>query len=323
MREPAIDAEQGDPELSELRELGAELSGIEVLTPDDFGRDLGRRVARAGMEAPPAHLLDLVRARLRRWQVPVRHRFTATPSFRVAAATLAAVGVLMLYRSHARTVSAAEVLSKAQAALAQLVRPGEFMFRRWRIVDHIRDTPGGPERVEVRYLLEWMDGADNRAGAGRSLDVNGQVYLAYVNEPTSGSASPRVYYKPGFSGEARGLLSIVPTREEFEAAAARLPARLQPMIYQYLARGFVPYQPILGELRYNEAVIDAGRTAVASPVSPVNLSLETTSRSAGGRSTGCGSSTPCACSFAGRARGRRRPGWLDMKSSGRSTSKPF
>lgn len=275
---------QHDTEFDALRQLAADLSRIEVVPPPEFAERLEHHIRNVAATQEPAPAW-----RRRAWLrvlLPIRQRvdwssLITAPALRMMG-TAAAVFLILIavpYRNSAPTVSAADVLTRAQDALAKSVRPGELMFRRWRTVERVRERPGGPERVQVRFLSEWVDGADPRTAAARSRNDRGEVEWAYVSEAVGNRDVPRVYYAPGFTGTPRGLVSIVPTRAEFESAVARFPSHLQPMLNQYLARGFLPYHPVLGELRTNEVVLKD--VTDRSPVAPIRLSLDTSSDAEG------------------------------------------
>jgi hypothetical protein len=153
-----------------------------------------------------------------------------------------------------RTASAAAILTKSDEAIAGLVEPGRVLFRRWKIVDRIRERPDAQEQRVERYTLEWIDGSDVRHATGKSLTASGRMYLAYANVLDGGQYIPRVYYEPGFAGESRGLVSRVPSRQEFEAAASRFTGGERQVVDRYLARGYI-YEPIVSERRFNDAML--------------------------------------------------------------------
>ncbi len=260
------DAAADDNELRELGTLSDELSrlamvppaGLSVRVANQLRRPLRGRVHTVMDHAQRigASLFQLYSSR------PARRRLP-----RLAAAVTAVVLLVLAGLDFAsiRTVSASDILTRAQTAVRNLARPGELLFRRWRIVETITDQRGH-ERKQTRYLLEWMDGADNRRSVGRTLDDSGHLYLAYVSGPVEGGHSPRVYYEPGFGGEPRGLVSIIPSAEDFQSAARRFPEEVRPLITAYLAQGYLPFRPILGELLQNEAVL----TDTMNPIPPIS-----------------------------------------------------
>jgi hypothetical protein len=145
------------------------------------------------------------------------------------------------------------------------------LFRKWRIVDRIRDRPGAQDRVEQRLLLEWIDGSDIRHATGQSVNATGRVYLAYANAMVGGQYSSRIYYEPGFAGEPRGLLSIVPSREDFETALQHFTGPERRLLETYLSRGYI-YEPIFSERRFNEAMLKD--VSGIGPLQRVQVSLE-------------------------------------------------
>jgi hypothetical protein len=241
---------QPDRELDHLAELAAELSAI-ALQPDEQVR---KRLLRGLSEAAKARSRSSVftsLAMLRAMTMGLK------PASALAAVALAGLVLLSLRGSQA---SAAEILTRSDLAIAKLVQPGSMLFRRWRIVERIRDSPGAPERRVERYTFEWIDGSDIRHAVGKSISSTGHNYLAYVNVLDAGRYVPRVYYDPGFANEPDGLLSIVPSRQEFEASAARFTGNERRVVETYLARAYI-YEPIVSERRFNDAML----TSVAGP----------------------------------------------------------
>ncbi len=260
------DATAGDDELRELGALSDELSRMAIVPP----AGLSVRVANQ-LRHRQGRRVHAVMDHVRRFGATLHRVYSSRPAGRcLPRLATAATAVLLLVLAgldfaSVRTVSASDVLTRAQAAVRNLAGPGELLFRRWRIVETIT-TQYGHERQQTRYLLEWMDGGDNRRSVGRTLDGSGHLYLAYVSGPVEGGHSPRVYYEPGFGGEPRGLVSIIPSAEDFQSAASRFPRDVRPLITAYLAQGYLPFRPILGELLQNEAVL----TDTMNPIPPVS-----------------------------------------------------
>jgi len=254
--------EHTDRELDHLAQLAGDLTTIVLTAPADLRNRLFHQVTTRPMPQPgPSTPL---RSAVRRF---VRNgvRLAAVLAVGVAAG----FGALDLVVS--RNASAAEILTKSDLAIAGLVQPGKVLFRRWRIVERMRDRPDAPERVVERYTLEWIDGSDIRHATGKSQTPSGRVYLAYANGLEHGRYVPRVYYEPGFADEANGLVSIVPSRHEFEAAAARFTGSERQAVDRYLARGYI-YEPIVSERRFNDAMLQpvVGR----EPLPQVVLSVD-------------------------------------------------
>jgi hypothetical protein len=260
------DVAADDDELRELGALSDELSRMAIVPPAGLSvrvanqlRGPRRRLIRGVMDHVQgigASLFGLLSARSARPRLP---------RLAVAVAAVLLLVLAGLDFASIRTVSASDILTRAQAAVRNLAGPGELLFRRWRIVETITE-PDGREREQTRYLLEWMDGADNKRSVGRTLDASGHLYLAYVSGPVEGGHAPRVYYEPGFGGEPRGLVSIIPSPEEFQSAANRFPDDVRPLLTAYLAQGYLPFRPILGELLQNEAVL----TDTVNPIPPIS-----------------------------------------------------
>jgi hypothetical protein len=256
-----LQAQADSGEFRELSRLATLLGGMRVVPPERASDDVVNR---------------LRQERLKSAATPRR---SSSPFFlRSAGAAIVAFTMLLLVLDvlPLPSASAAEILTRADAALGNLAPPGTLLFRRWRIIDHIRDRPGAPERVEERYTLEWIDGSDRRHAIGRSYLASGPMYAAYVNALDRGEYVRRIYLAPGLSAlgvsnEPRGLLSIVPSAVEFEAAAARFNDADRQALETYLARGYM-YQPIVSERRFNDAMLKevTGR----APLPRVRLSLD-------------------------------------------------
>jgi hypothetical protein len=264
-----------DAECGELVDLATELSSVRFAAPEPFRESLRREIEviqqrdRAPFGRRFGGTFADAFARLR--ATPALGAFSMRAVYAAAGCVIAVA--IAPHLSQSPAASASEILTRAEHAVTSLVSPGEVMVRKWRIVERIQERPGAPERTTTRYLLECLDGNDIRHASGRSLDASGHMYLAYVREMVNGRYTPRVYYEPGFAGEVQGLVSVVPNRHEFEAAASRFPTYERKLLTEYLGRGFGPYEPVTTELRYNESAL-ATRADDESPMSPVRVSLE-------------------------------------------------
>ena len=258
-----------DKELDELAALAAELNAIELTPEPGFRVRLLHRLGDAA--APPAPPVRRRRARVhaRRW--------ASRP-----ASALAVVAVIAVLLRPARPAGRGlRDLSKSDLAIAKMVEPGKVLFRRWRIVENIWEYPGAPSTVVERYTLEWIDGSDIRHATGKSISSSGRMH-AYANVLDEGRYVPRVDDEPGYADEADGLLSIVPSRQEFEAAAARFQGNERLVVDTYLARGSI-YEPIVSERRFNDAM--SCRSRGPEPLPQVVLSLDDRRRSTACRCT--------------------------------------
>jgi len=265
-----------DREFPALAALAATLTSIRIDPPDGMKAHVARRIgqleARPLDSRTPVQAIDRCRTQCRLIWVTVV-RVTRLPKGRPL--TAVAVNLVLIAVAFAilrsPSASAAEILARTDAALTNLVQPGKQLFRRWRIVDRIRDTPGAPERIERRFLMEWIDGSNIRHATGKSVTPSGRTYLAFANVVEEGRYSPRIYYEPGYANEPAGLLSIVPSREDFEEAAARFGGTERRILQTYLARGYI-YEPIFSERRFNEAMLQ--EAAGVEPLQRVRLSVE-------------------------------------------------
>jgi len=246
-----------DQELRDLVDLANTLGRFDMAPPPEWKTGLKNQLpdmaARADAEESELLVQSVfanLRATLRRmWHVPNVLR-TATATAVLLGLTVAVLSQL----STTKTVSAAQILTRGDTALAELVRPGTVLYQKWRVHDR-RRSADGMETVQNRFIEEWLDGSDLQHVAGRWTTTAGQVVTAYTNVGTSGEHRGRVYFAPNPTNDSRGLLSIEPTRREFQETAARFSDSERPMLNEYLARGYI-YEPIVGERRFNRAVIE-------------------------------------------------------------------
>jgi hypothetical protein len=261
-REDRLRASSGDDgEFGELVELSKALGAIELTALDGFRENLRERLPEMAGRAPRrwwlagTHLFAPALARVR----PHPGASSFLPSGLRAAAAMAllvAVGVaLVSYFASTPTVSAAEILSRGDLALAQLVRPGEMLYRRWKVTERVTTAAGDTATIRESIRNEWMDGSDFGRVAGTHVGPNGRIVLSYASAREDGDLRPRVYFAPGFSNEPRGLLSIEPSRREFQEAIAAFPLVERAKLQTYLDRGYI-FEPISGERRFNRTVLE-------------------------------------------------------------------
>jgi hypothetical protein len=260
-----------DREFKELTELARALSMVQFQPPDDFRNDLRGRLPRMSEEARATrrgwfgHGVYFTR-----WQTGAREidgrRLRSfrhvTHTAAAMAPLLALVATFVWHVGGARTVSAAEILTRADEALAKLVHDGQILHRRWKVVDAVRTPDGREETVRESISNEWMDGADFTRVAGRN-EARGRVYLAYVTVREAGEIRPRVYFAPGFSNEPLGLLSIEPSRREFQDALDTFGEHDRDKLRTYLNRGYI-FEPISGERRFNRIALETSTETNAS-----------------------------------------------------------
>lgn len=269
-----------DREFGELASLSRVLSEIELRAPEDFGDNLRERLPALAANRPLVGGGWVAGARQfsRRLISPAAPsprwfpRLTRALPTAAAMALLVALAVAFLWQfASTPTASAAEILSRADMALARLVRPGEVLYRRWKVTDRVTAPAGGPDILREWLSHEWMDGSDFARVAARNETLNGRVRLAYVSVREDGELRPRVYFPPGFSSEPHGLLSIEPSRREFQEAVAAFPPGAREKLQTYLDRGYI-FEPISGERRFNRLALE---TSVErnSPLPRIMVSL--------------------------------------------------
>jgi hypothetical protein len=214
-----------DREFQELSELARTLNAVEVREPVDFREELRDSLPEVARSTAGTRPQRWVLARWRRraagwlreateWGSHVRW---VTRTALAMAPLLALAAALTWQVAGSRTLSAAEVLGRADDALSRLVHEDQVLHRRWKVTDRIRGTDGTLQVVRESTSDEWMNGSDFSRVAGRN-ETDGKVYLAYASVRDGDDVRPRVYFAPGFSSEPRGLLSIEPSRREFQEA---------------------------------------------------------------------------------------------------------
>ena len=275
----------GDQEFVELTGLAQSLLSIRFLDSEAFrGELLGRLRKQAEQErvdgvwrrADPARPFRTKWAWLLRslgWG-DVTGRLMAKTAAPVAPLTL--VGLFLVWHlAVTQTASPADVLSRADLALSNLVHDGQILNRKWRVTETITDERGLRTAREY-FRTEWMDGADFSHVAGLN-EEQGRVNLAYSSTREGEEVRARVYFSPGRYDESRGLLSIEPTRNEYQKALRNFSNSDRRKLQTYLNRGYI-FEPISGERRFNRSMLENdGGIAVALPRVIVSLGTQTLS----------------------------------------------
>jgi hypothetical protein len=260
-----------DDEFCELTCLARVLNRIDLKAPAHFRDELAARLSTSREQPSLRHKsMHVSRWFSCLWARPIGVTAAGVRAAAALAAVAAAVVVLVSQFATPPTVSAAEILGRADAALADLVRPGQILYRCWKVTDRITDASGA---VTIRESVnhEWMDGADFGRVAGRN-ERDGRTYLAYAGTRESGELRPRVYFAPGFSDEPRGLLSIEPSRREFHEALGQFGPGDREKLLMYLGRGYI-FEPISGERRFNQLMLESG-TETRAPLLRIMVSLQ-------------------------------------------------
>lgn len=264
-----------DRELPELAKLVELLASVRVEPPAGAEIAVARRVEQLDPQSQSEGFASRTARWRDWWRQQCQRAAHALPRASAKPVAIAAVNVVLIVMLFAiirsPSASAAAILARTDAALVSLVQPGKVLFRRWRIVDRIRDEPGAPERIAHRFLLEYVDGSDIRHATGKSTSLLGRTYLAYASTLEEGRLTRRTYYEPGYANEPKGLLSIVPGSEEFDEALARFTGRERRILETYLARGYI-YEPLVSELQFNQGML---RDSIGiEPLPRVRLSVE-------------------------------------------------
>jgi len=259
-----------DREFESLRELVQSLTEMELATPRALQQELGRRIPRIAESTAPVTVLDRLHrffARAGRFGKSIGDAAGVSPALTTVTLSVPLVfAAFVLIRSFVTVsvVSAKEIVSRSDAALAGLVHPGQLLHRRWKVASTVTG-PDGQEvqsSLPVRSIHEWMDGADFDRVAGRWYDGDDHLLVAYTTRIQDGEHRPYVYFSPGVLNEPDGLLNIEPTRKEFDDAVYRFPASVQLALHVYLARQHI-YEPIAGERRFNRALIEAPNDGIS------------------------------------------------------------
>lgn len=256
-----------DREFHELRALAQELADIAIEPPAGFADQLRRRLPALAAERP-------LGVRLRRaWRQMQSSVVLMPPLSPILTALVVLVAVLLVRTALVvPVVSAAEILTRSNEALAQLVKPGQLLYRRWRVTS-TTTTPSGERRTaRVRTIREWMDGSDPDRVASRWVSDDDRLLIAYTSIAPDGEQRPNVYFSPGVFREARGLFSIEPTVDEFRQAMQQFPEPVRSQLDIYLGRQYI-YLPIAGERLFNRSVLDSPRQG-ASPFARIVLSFD-------------------------------------------------
>jgi hypothetical protein len=249
-----------DREFHELRGLAQSLADLTSEPPVGFARDLARRLPALAAETSPRSTVAGAWAR-------IRSTMSALPSFSPvfsAAMTLLAIALVFRAVLDVPVVSASEILTRSDEALVRLIKPGQLLYRRWKVTSTTIEQDGSERRGGTRTIREWMDGADYDRVAGRWSSADDRLLIGYTSIGSDGERRPHVYFSPGVFGEARGLFSIEPTAAEFQAAVRDFADPVRGQLDAYLRRQSI-YLPIVGERTFNRAVIDAAHQADEGP----------------------------------------------------------
>lgn len=248
-----------DLELDRLSALAQCLSEIEVVPPDGFQEQVLHRLREpAAAESQPErwratmwHAGGALAAALR-----VRSRATVGRTAALTAVVLA--GVFLVGRSFfdIPVVSAQTVLTRSDAALIGLVRPGQVLYRQWKVSSSSTPAGAGSATRSGRIIEEWMDGSDPERVAARWYSEDRRLQIAYTTKREGGEHRAYVYFSPGVFDEQRGVLNIEPTAREFDDALGGFPASARRGLRVYLDRHYI-YAPITGESTFNRAIVQA------------------------------------------------------------------
>jgi hypothetical protein len=157
------------------------------------------------------------------------------------------VAVWLVFDS-AGTLSAAEVLRRADDHLGKLLKPGSVLYRRWHRTFVVR-TGGGPPTTVAYVNEEWAEGSAPGRAAGRYLLPDGRLALAVWTTPESGGLRSR-WFNAGLlpsltepdPPDSLPAVYVWPNDEEVRSAVAGYPERERERVLD-LVRS---YEPIVG-----------------------------------------------------------------------------
>jgi hypothetical protein len=171
------------------------------------------------------------RSRASRW--PVGVAFSSRVGGAGALLVLAVAAVLLVFDlgSGTGTLSAAEVLRRADDHLAKLLTPGHVLYCRWHRSFVVR-TGGGPPTTVSYVSEEWAEGSAPRRAAGRWLLPDGRLGLAVWTTPESGGLRAR-WFNAGLlpaltepdPQDSVPAVYVWPNDLELQSAAAGYPER--------------------------------------------------------------------------------------------------
>ena len=181
---------------------------------------------------------------------------------RLTALGLCAVLVVtaaLLWRRPPTKLSAAEVLRRADARIAALVKPGQVFHRRWASTLTV-DSPSGGRSVIERVSAEWAEGSMPNRLAARTEDPSGRLVEAAWTVPENGER--RLFYfnagdhqlgDPAFPAHAAtGAVFRWPTRSEVaRELLAHFPESRRTLLQ--FAFDFALMEPVVMEHRFPAA----------------------------------------------------------------------
>jgi hypothetical protein len=169
--------------------------------------------------------------RSRAFRSPVGVALSSRVGVAGAVLVLAVVAVLLVLDSGSGTLSAAEVLRRADDHLAKLLKPGHVLYCRWHRSFVVR-AGGGPPTTVSYVSEEWAEGSAPGRVAGRWLLPDGRLALAVWTRPESGGLQAR-WFNAGLltpltepdPQDSVPAVYVWPNDQELRSAAAGYPER--------------------------------------------------------------------------------------------------
>ena len=265
-----------DTSLRGLLRLVDELNAIRTPPPASLRLLLlqeCRKQALDPLSHPPSMRARLAEAFVQ-WTVGPRRLHSA-----LSLGVLAMV-VAVVFLARPPAISAAEVLSRADHALAALVGTEEVLHRRQRVI--AITTRGGDVSTADQIVDEWVDGADNQRLAARGTHPGGVVLWRYAAAREGEEVRPYLHFSPPYNvGEtATGeLLLVRPTPSELQRALLNVPPDRRGALARFLHRRYI-YEPVVGDQRYNAILLDQ-RSVDTGGFPRVRLSMHETADAEG------------------------------------------
>jgi hypothetical protein len=175
----------------------------------------------------------------------VQSRLTAAPppgrwvglrSLRLAPIGVVLAGLVVLTTFglsflKAPAASASQVLGHSDSALIKSVKPGELLYRRWRVT-RVESAPNALTTRTEFVEESWLGGPNLNHNATRLL-LSGRVVGGYSNVSGDGVLRSHTFYAPGYPGLLRNLHIIHVTAEERQQAVANLPAADRELVTRF------------------------------------------------------------------------------------------
>jgi hypothetical protein len=233
--------------------------------PPMIWADVARAISESREEQRRKWTRHLAPGHLRWSGMPVRLAFV----FMAAVVAAGIFGVLPSITD--ATLSADEFASRSDRALAEVLQPGQVLYRRWQH-QRIVQPASGPRTERNDVLHTWIDGSNMRRTASRLYSADGRLFYSTVESGASNDEALVAYFtKDNPESSHRDVVVTGYTPADRQNALSRLPADDQQRIREYLGPS---YRPLIGEMRFNRQLLQ-GPAPSGSTIAPrIRQSLE-------------------------------------------------